>query len=105
MQGRSVSDFVVAAVHQAAQRTIADAQIIIQLSLHDQERIVAALLDPPPMPDGMAKASHGPQAPVVQAPPYFHGFDRRHLRMRRVDQQVPLFGNDDRRHPRQQRGI
>jgi uncharacterized protein (DUF1778 family) len=36
MQGCSVNDFVVAAVHEAAQRTIADAQII-QLSLEDQQ--------------------------------------------------------------------
>jgi uncharacterized protein (DUF1778 family) len=67
MQGRSVSDFVVAAVHEAAQRTIADAQII-QLSLHDQERFVAALLDPPPMPDGMAKAAAAHARLVVREP-------------------------------------
>ena len=46
IEGRSVSDFLVDAARQAAERTIADAQII-RLSLADQER-VAALLEAPP---------------------------------------------------------
>ena len=48
IQGRSVSDFVVAAAQEAAQRTIQDTQII-RLSVADQER-VAALLQTPPRP-------------------------------------------------------
>lgn len=42
IQGRSVSDFVVAAAQEAAQRTI-DAAQIIHLSLADQERVAKAL--------------------------------------------------------------
>jgi uncharacterized protein (DUF1778 family) len=46
IQGRSVSDFVVAAAWDAAQRTIAEAQLI-QLSLEAQELVADLLLDPP----------------------------------------------------------
>ena len=44
--GRSVSDFVVDAARQAAERTIAETQII-RLSLADQERVAALLASPP----------------------------------------------------------
>ena len=43
IQGRSVSDFVVAAAQEAAQRTIEDAQIV-RLSMADQERVADLLL-------------------------------------------------------------
>jgi uncharacterized protein (DUF1778 family) len=43
IEGRSVSDFVVAAARSAAERTIEDAQII-RLSLADQERVTDILL-------------------------------------------------------------
>jgi uncharacterized protein (DUF1778 family) len=46
LQGRSVSDFVVAAAEQAASRAIEDNHLI-RLSLEDQQRFVALLLDPP----------------------------------------------------------
>jgi uncharacterized protein (DUF1778 family) len=46
IQGRSLSDFVVAAAQEAAYRTIEDAQII-RLSVNDQRALVDALLDPP----------------------------------------------------------
>ena len=46
IQGRSVSDFVVAAAQEAAQRTIEDTQLI-RLSIADQERVADLLLDPP----------------------------------------------------------
>jgi uncharacterized protein (DUF1778 family) len=46
IEGRSVSDFVVAAAWDAAQRTIEQAQIL-RLSLEAQETIVGLLLDPP----------------------------------------------------------
>ena len=45
IQGRSVSDFVVAAAQEAAQRTIEDTQII-RLSVADQERVAELLLGP-----------------------------------------------------------
>jgi uncharacterized protein (DUF1778 family) len=56
MQGRSVSDFVVSAAQEAAYRAISDAQLI-RLSLADQERFAAALLDPPALPAGLVRAA------------------------------------------------
>lgn len=44
--GRSVSDFVVDAARQAAERTIEEAQII-RLSLADQQRVADVLANPP----------------------------------------------------------
>ena len=44
--GRSVSDFVVDAARQAAERTIEETQII-RLSLADQERVATLLTQPP----------------------------------------------------------
>lgn len=55
LQGRSVSDFLVAAALKDAQRTIEDAQII-RLSLQDQERFAALLLNPPPLAPAMKRA-------------------------------------------------
>jgi uncharacterized protein (DUF1778 family) len=46
LQGRSVSDFVVAAAQDAAQRTIEETQII-RLSLEDQRAFAEAILNPP----------------------------------------------------------
>jgi uncharacterized protein (DUF1778 family) len=46
IQGRTLTDFVVAAAHEAACRTIAEADVI-RLSLEDQTRIAKAILKPP----------------------------------------------------------
>ena len=46
LQGRSVSDFVVAAAQDAAARAIEETQIV-RLSVEDQHAFVAAILDPP----------------------------------------------------------
>jgi len=46
LTGRSLTDFVVTAAHDAARRTIEDAEII-RLSAEDQLRFAQALLDPP----------------------------------------------------------
>jgi uncharacterized protein (DUF1778 family) len=46
IQGRSISDFVIAAAQEAAERTIKEAQLI-DLSLKDQQAFADALLDPP----------------------------------------------------------
>ena len=46
LQGRSVSDFVVAAAREAASRTIEETQLI-RLSIEDQQRFVELLLNPP----------------------------------------------------------
>lgn len=57
MQGRSVSDFVVAAAQEAASRTIAESHTI-QLSADDQRRFVELLLNPPAPALERAKAAH-----------------------------------------------
>jgi uncharacterized protein (DUF1778 family) len=46
LQGRSVSDFVVAAAQEAAHRAIEETQII-RLSVEDQRRFAEALVNPP----------------------------------------------------------
>ena len=46
IEGRSVSDFVIAAALQAAQRTIAETQVL-RLSLADQRALAEALAAPP----------------------------------------------------------
>ncbi len=46
IQGRSVSDFVVAAAQEAAHRTIEETQII-RLSVEDQRAFAEAILNPP----------------------------------------------------------
>ncbi len=46
IQGRSVSDFVVAAAQEAAARTIEETQII-RLSVEDQRAFAEAILNPP----------------------------------------------------------
>ena len=55
LQGRSVSDFVVAAVQDAAQRTIAETHII-RLAVEDQRRFADMLLNPPPLAPAMERA-------------------------------------------------
>jgi len=55
MQGRSVSDFVVAAAQEAAQKTIEEAHII-RLSIEDQQRFVDLLLNPPPLSPALRRA-------------------------------------------------
>ena len=46
VEGRSVTDFVVSAVQEAAERRIEQAQVI-RLSLADQKAFVEAILSPP----------------------------------------------------------
>lgn len=55
IQGRSLSDFIVAAALQDAHRTIDEAQII-RLSVDDQQRFAQALLNPPPLAPVMKRA-------------------------------------------------
>ena len=55
LQGRSVSDFLVAAALKDAQRTIEDAQII-RLSVDDQQRFADLLLNPPTLAPTMKRA-------------------------------------------------
>jgi len=46
IQGRSVSDFVVAAAQEAANRTVEQTQII-RLSVEDQRAFAQAIINPP----------------------------------------------------------
>jgi uncharacterized protein (DUF1778 family) len=46
IQGRSISDFVVAAAREAAQKTIEETQII-RLSVDDQQMLAKSILKPP----------------------------------------------------------
>jgi uncharacterized protein (DUF1778 family) len=56
IQGRSLSDFVVAAAQEAARRTIEDTSIV-RLSIDDQRRMMDALLDPPEPNAALRKAA------------------------------------------------
>lgn len=55
MQGRSLSDFVMAAAEEAAKRAIEETQIL-RLSAEDQRRFVEALLNPPAPAPAMQRA-------------------------------------------------
>jgi uncharacterized protein (DUF1778 family) len=56
LQGRSVSDFVVAAAQDAANRTIEETSII-RLSLADQRAFADAMLNPPPPLPSLIRAA------------------------------------------------
>jgi len=56
IQGRTVTDFVVAAADEAACRTIEQTEII-RLSLEDQRRIAQAILRPPAPTAALKKAA------------------------------------------------
>ena len=55
LQGRTMTDFVVAAVQDAAQRAIEQAEII-RLTLGDQECFAQALLSPPQQTPALKRA-------------------------------------------------
>ncbi|MGP8245199.1 MAG: DUF1778 domain-containing protein [Bryobacteraceae bacterium] len=55
LQGRSISDFVVAAAQEVAHRTIDEAQLI-RLSIEDQQRFVDLLLNPPVLAPALKRA-------------------------------------------------
>ena len=59
IQGRSLSDFVVAAAQEAANRTIAETQLV-RLSVADQHAFAEALANPPEPAPALqrAKESH-----------------------------------------------
>lgn len=56
LQGRSVSDFMIAAAQEAAYRTIEEAQII-RLSVADQRAFAEAILNPPAPNDALRRAA------------------------------------------------
>lgn len=55
IEGRTLTDFVVAAASAAARKTIEDAGLI-RLSADDQQRFADALIDPPPLSPAMRRA-------------------------------------------------
>jgi uncharacterized protein (DUF1778 family) len=56
LQGRSVSDFIVAAAQAEANRTIEEAQII-RLSVEDQREFAETILNPPAPNDAIKRAA------------------------------------------------
>ena len=55
IQGRSISDFMVAAAQEAARRTIADIEVL-RLSRQAQEQFATLLLNPPAPSTALARA-------------------------------------------------
>jgi len=55
IEGRTLTDFVVAAASAAARKTIEDAEII-KLSVEDQQRFAEAIINPPPLAPAMKRA-------------------------------------------------
>ncbi len=66
LQGRSISDFVVAAAQEAARRAIEDAHVI-RLSIEDQERFANLLLDPPTIVPAMERARDAHRALIRES--------------------------------------
>ena len=66
IQGRSVSDFVVAAAQEAANRAIAEVQII-RLSVEDQRTFAAAILEPAPPSPALQRAANAYRR-LIKAP-------------------------------------
>lgn len=56
IQGRSLSDFVVSAAQEAAQRAIEEAQVL-RLAVEDQQALAAALLNPPEPNEALRQAA------------------------------------------------
>lgn len=56
IQGRSLSDFVVSAAQEAAQRAIEEAQVL-RLAVEDQQTLAAALLSPPEPNEALRRAA------------------------------------------------
>lgn len=67
LQGRSVSDFVVAAAQAEAHRTIEQMQII-RLSAEDQRNFANAILDPPPPSMALRRAATAYRSLIKDAP-------------------------------------
>jgi len=66
IQGRSVSDFVVAAAQDAAHRTIEETHII-RLSVEDQKRFAELLLKPPAPTPTMKRAKEAHARLITQS--------------------------------------
>lgn len=66
IQGRSISDFVVAAAQDAANRTIEETHLI-RLSVEDQKRFAELLLNPPPPTPAMKRAKKAHARLIAQS--------------------------------------
>jgi uncharacterized protein (DUF1778 family) len=55
IEGRTLTDFVVAAASAAARKTIEDAEVI-KLSVEDQQRFAEALINPQPLAPALQRA-------------------------------------------------
>lgn len=67
LEGRSVSDFVVAAARQAARRTIEETQLL-RLAVEDQARFVDALLHPAAPSGALRRAKTAHEALILDEP-------------------------------------
>jgi uncharacterized protein (DUF1778 family) len=65
IQGRSVSDFVVAAAQEAAQKTVAEVEVI-RLSREAQEQFISLLLNPPPPSAALMRALDRHRSLIVE---------------------------------------
>ncbi|MBA3904949.1 MAG: DUF1778 domain-containing protein [Rhodocyclaceae bacterium] len=66
LQGRSLSDFVVSAAQEAAQRTIEDAQVL-RLAVEDQQTLAASILNPPEPNDALRRAAAAHRRLIISA--------------------------------------
>ena len=66
LQGRSLSDFVVSAAQEAAQRTIEDAQVL-RLAVEDQQALAASILNPPEPNDALHRAAAAHRRLIISA--------------------------------------
>jgi len=65
IQGRSVSDFVVAAAQEAARKTVAEVEVI-QLSREAQEQFISLLLNPPRPSEALMRALDRHRSLIVE---------------------------------------
>lgn len=66
IQGRSLTDFVVSAAREAAQKAIEDHEIL-RFSVEDQIRIAEALIDPPKPNAALRKAARFHKKLIVRS--------------------------------------
>jgi uncharacterized protein (DUF1778 family) len=66
IQGRSLSDFVVAAAQQAAERAIEETQII-RLAVDDQRSLAASILDAPKPAPALRRARQAHRRLIAQS--------------------------------------
>ena len=66
IQGRSLSDVVVSAAQEAAQRAIEDAQVL-RLAVEDQQALAAAILNPPEPNEALRRAAAAHRRLVISS--------------------------------------